>query len=205
MTDVTDVTDVTHDVRAGTGPVPPARRVVIVHGFNASPEAHWFPWLRDQLNSEGLDVSIVSLPRSHAPDRAGWESAVAAELGTPDAQTWVVTHSLGSVTTLRVLAALPGTWTLGGLVVVAGFTGRLGTIPELDDYLEAEVDAKRVAASIRNRVVIRSDDDAVVPASATDSLARRLGATTVVVPGAGHFVSTGGVTELPQARDAVLG
>lgn len=196
VTDVTDVTDAPARVRA--------RRVIIVHGFNASPEAHWFPWLRDELAAEGIDVSIVSLPRSSSPDASDWEAAVAAELGVPDAQTWLVGHSLGCITILRVLAALPTPWTLGGLALVAGFTGPLESIPELDTYLESDVDVERIAPSIRTPVVFRSDDDAAVPAATTDALAHRLATTSIVIPGAGHFVSTGGVTTVPYVRDAIL-
>ena len=35
-------------------PEPDVRRVVVVHGYDAAPDQHWFPWLRDRLTAEGV-------------------------------------------------------------------------------------------------------------------------------------------------------
>ncbi len=178
-------------------PASGVRRVIIVHGYEASPAANWFPWLRGELAAEGTDVAVVPLPAPNHPDRAAWEMAVRRELGTPDAETAIVAHSLGAVTALRVLAALPESWQLGGLVLVAGFVSRLDALPELDGYLSGEVDVERLAGSIRARMVIRSDTDPFVPPEASDELARRLGAQLQVHPEAGHFMAADGVTKFP--------
>ena len=183
---------------SATGGTPPAvERVVIVHGYRASPSAHWFPWLGEQLAERGVRAVTVDLPESTAPVAAAWEEAVAAELGTPDEATWIVTHSLGGITALRVLAALPDGWRLGGLVLVAGFTGRLSGLPELDGYLAEGVHVERLVGGIRVRAMIRSDDDTQVPPAASDELARRLDAGIHVQEGAGHFLATEGITTLP--------
>jgi uncharacterized protein len=186
-------------------------RVVIVHGFTASPAAHWFPWLADQIEAGGASVEVVALPDSSAPTREGWERAIAKAVGTPDAGLWVVGHSLGCISALRALAGVDGDWALGGLVLVAGFDGPLDTIPALDGYLAdgiADADLARIAARTRRIVTIRSDDDAVVPPEHSERLAARLrghGASDEVreLPGAGHFVDREGWTELPLALAAL--
>ena len=180
-------------------------RVIIVHGFRANVDAHWFPWLRDVLADRGIAATSVDLPLAESPNPADWEREVSLALGTPDEQTWIVGHSLGAVTSLRVLAAQLGEWRLGGVVFVAGFTGRLDTLPDLDDYLADDVDAERVAERISTRVVVRSDNDTLVPPAASDALARRLSAEVRVQPGAGHFLEADGMTSLPVVLDALLG
>lgn len=80
-------------------------------------------------------------------------------LGVPDMNTVVVAHSLGAVTALRVLAALPEPWELGVLVLVAGFTRPLEALPELDGFLATDVDVERLSRCIGKRAVIRSDAD----------------------------------------------
>jgi predicted alpha/beta hydrolase family esterase len=185
-------------------PVQPLRRVVIVHGYESSPDANWFPWLQRTLETEGIAVTFVPLPDPEDPDKAAWENAVSAALGMPDAATMVVAHSLGVVTALRVLAALPEPWELGGLVLVAGFTEQLETLPELDSFLAADVDIERVATRIGDRTVIRSDTDPFVPPAASDDLARRLDARLQIHPGAGHFMAEDGVTRLPALLDLIL-
>ena len=108
------------------------RRVVVVHGYGAKVDSHWFPWLGGELQGRGIDVEIVDLPAQEVPVRAGWDDAVAAAVGPVDAGLWLVGHSLGAITALRNLAAQPGEWVLGGVVLVAGFT-------ELPEILEAIV------------------------------------------------------------------
>jgi predicted alpha/beta hydrolase family esterase len=177
------------------------RRVVLVHGYGAGPDAHWYPWLAGTLEGLGIAAHVVALPAPHAPRAAAWERSVASALGIPDETTWIVAHSLGCITALRVLASLTGPWRLGGAVFVAGFTGPLVALPVLDGYLADDVDVGRVAKNVSVRIVVRSDCDAYVPAAATDSLAERLGAELRVQRDAGHFLAENGVTEFPLLVD----
>lgn len=182
----------------------PPNRVIIVHGYRANADAHWFPWLRDALADRGIAATSVALPLPDSPNAADWQREVALALGTPDERTWIVGHSLGAVTTLRTLAAQFGDWRLGGVVFVAGFTGQLDTLPDLDEYLAEDVHVEALAPRILARVVIRSDDDTLVPPAASDELARRLDAHLRVEPRAGHFLEATGVTALPVVLDALL-
>jgi serine hydrolase len=100
-----------------------------------------------------------------------------------------------------VLAGLPEPWDLGRLVLVAGFTKQLEALPELNSYLATDVDAERVAGSIAERTVIRSDADPFLPPAVSDDLAKRLDAQLQVRPGAGHFMAEDGVTTLPAVLD----
>lgn len=179
----------------------PVQRVVIVHGYEAAPDAHWFPWLQNTLEAEGVSVTAVPLPDPDAPATTAWENAVGAALGVPDAGTVIVAHSLGAITALRVLAALPEPWELGGIVLVAGFVEPLKSLPELDHYLSTGVDVERLAKSIQTRIVIRSETDPFVPPAASDHLAKRLNAQLQVHAEAGHFMAKDGVTKFPAVLD----
>lgn len=190
------------NVQASNARVP-VRRVVIVHGYESSPDANWFPWLQGALEAESIAVAAVPLPDPDAPDATAWEKAVGTVLGMPDPGTVVVAHSLGVVTALRALAALPEPWELGGLVLVAGFTEPLEALPELDGFLARDVDVERVAARIGNRTVIRSETDPFVPPAASDDVARRLGARVQVYPGAGHFMAEDGVRRFPALLEVI--
>ncbi|MFI5779694.1 alpha/beta hydrolase [Nocardia sp. NPDC051570] len=54
-------------------------RTFIVHGYSASVDAHWFPWLAERLENAGHRVSIVDLPTPTAPIRREWDARLAAE------------------------------------------------------------------------------------------------------------------------------
>ncbi|POX42568.1 alpha/beta hydrolase [Streptomyces sp. Ru73] len=180
------------------------RRASIIHGYGASPEDHWFGRLAAQLQAHGIPTTVPALPDPQTPDPARWEAAVRADVGIPDAGSVVVAHSLGCLTVLRHLRALPGPWRLGTLVLVSGFVDRLPALPELDSYIGDGCDVVGLGGRIGRLTVLRSDADPYVPTGHTDRLARLLGVSTEVVPGAGHFLASDGVTSLPEALAAVV-
>jgi uncharacterized protein len=181
-------------------------RIVIVHGYQANTRAHWFPWLAERAAELGGRVEVVELPDPQDPVRADWDAAVADAIGTADEGTWVIGHSLGSITALRWAASLPADARLGGILLVAGFGEQLDTIPELDGYLaEVPTDAdiariREVAGAIRS---IHSDDDAIVPPPYSERIAARLGVEPIVVPGGGHFLDREGWLEAPEVLAAL--
>jgi predicted alpha/beta hydrolase family esterase len=181
----------------------PAARVVVLHGYQASPDDHWFGWLAQDLRRDGVDVAIPPLPDPHDPDPDVWLGAARDVIGTPDDRTVVVGHSLGCVTALHALAAAPGSWRLGGLVLVAGFDVPQPAVPEVDAFTATAPDLARVSAATAHRHVVGSDDDTIVAPADTRALAERLGATFDLVPGGGHLLALDGFTTLPVVRDRV--
>jgi uncharacterized protein len=178
-------------------------RVVVLHGYQASPDAHWFAWLADDLRPDGVDVAIPALPEPQAPDPAAWLGAARAAIGVPDERTVVVGHSLGCVTALHALSATPGDWRLGGLVFASGFVAPPSAVPEVAAFTATAPDHDRLVAATAARHVVGSDDDAVVEPALTRALAERLAATFDLVPGGGHLLGREGFTTLPVVRDRV--
>jgi len=179
------------------------RRALIFHGYGATPEDHWFGWLAERLEDDGITVTVPALPDPLDPDPVVWEDAVRTALGTPDAGTIVVAHSLGCLTVLRALGSLAGPWRLGTLVLVAGFLDPLPALPGLDGFIADGTPVDGLAQRLDRLVVLRSDRDEFVPTTHTDRLAALLGTEPQVVEGAGHFLADDGVTEAPAIHDAV--
>ncbi|MFF5482168.1 RBBP9/YdeN family alpha/beta hydrolase [Streptomyces sp. NPDC012935] len=178
------------------------RHASIIHGYGASPGDHWFGWLREQLSADGIPATIPALPNPQNPDPAQWMETVRADLGTPDENQIVVAHSLGCLTVLRYLRTLQGPWHLGTLVLVSGFVDQLPALPELDSYIGDGCDVAGLREHLGRLTVFRSDADPYVPPHHTDRLAGLLGTCSVVVPGAGHFLASDGVTSLHEALEA---
>lgn len=180
------------------------QRAVIFHGYGATPDDHWFGWLAEQLEAEGISVTIPALPHPLSPDPEQWEDNVRASLGDQDEHTIVIAHSLSCLSVLRFLSSLPCPWRLGTLVLVSGFTDRLPALPELGGFIGEGCDLTGLRDHIDRLVIVRSDNDAIVPPGHTDRLAEQLGSSARVVPGAGHFLAAEGVTELPVVHDAII-
>lgn len=189
-----------------TNPQRRYRRVVIVHGFGASIDDHWFPWLAHATPG----AERIALPVATTPAAETWISTVADAIGRLDPETAVVAHSLGCVTVAQAVRRVADSADrLGLFIAVAPFAQALPTIgdPDLDafiaDGLDAFIDMDLVSIQdlIERVEVVRSDNDPIVPPIASDQFAHALGADVHVVPGAGHFLAREGIEQLDIAQD----
>lgn len=192
-------------------PLAAARRVLIVHGFGATLDDHWFPWLAAALPR----AERIALPNPLSPEARAWVPRVADAIARLGEGTAVVAHSLGNATALQALRRLRTEGRaieLAAFVAVAPFAAPLPAtgVPELDMFRLGdsergpgqrafldELDLPALRPHLGAVRVIRSDDDPLVPAPLSDQVAAGWGAHTEVVPGAGHFLATDGVLELP--------
>jgi predicted alpha/beta hydrolase family esterase len=178
-------------------------RIIVAHGYLASPEKHWFPWLVAQYGA-GV-VRVPALPNSTNPQPGPWLETLSEAVGAVDDETILIGHSLGSIATLRLLATLPRPWTLRGLILVAGFAQPLPNLPKLDPFTAAPLDVQAVVDGARQRHVFGSDNDTTVAPPFTAALARSLQAPLTILPGGGHFVERQGCRSLPELLPVIDG
>lgn len=177
----------------------PIKRAVIVHGYYAGPDSHWFTWLGAQLAARGIDVQTPALSDPGLPTRDAWVSEVAEAIGTPADDLLLVAHSLGSITTLLALDSLSGEWSLGALSLVSGTLDSIPALPPLDEFMNGPTpDVARTAARTRHVTMLSAEDDPFVPTERSRAMADLLGGTTTTVPAGGHFTDEAGTMELPE-------
>lgn len=180
-------------------------RVFIVHGYTAAPDRHWFPWLKECLETEqGAVVHVAAMPASDTPCPIAWHDHLQNLIGTADENTYLIGHSLGCATVLRYLAGLQSGHTIGGCILVAGFNAKLPTLPALDGFMAEPADLQSVIAASPKRVVIHSDNDAIVPPQFTADLAAQLSVTADIVTNGGHFLGDEGFRQFPLVYDHLL-
>jgi predicted alpha/beta hydrolase family esterase len=177
------------------------KHVVIVHGYTASPQANWFPWLAQSLASQGAKVSIPPMPDPHAPVPAAWADALRQVVPCIDPSIFFVGHSVGCIAILQHLLAQPVGTRAGGYVLVSGFDRVQVTLPELEAFTTAPLDYADLRHRARHRASVISTDDAIVDPEASRALAVALDTQTVEVANAGHFLDREGFTELPSVLD----
>jgi hypothetical protein len=189
-----------------------AKRIIIVHGWDGHPDEGWFPWLRENLEAKGFEVLAPQLPNPMIPKIEKWVPALASAVGTPDADTYFVGHSLGCQTIVRYLDSLTEDIKIGGAVFVAGFLKRLtgidlepGSAELAAPWLETPIDLEKVRSRLGKSIAIFSDNDPFVPMDNEDAFRDQLGAKIIVEHDCGHFSGAlDGAFELPVALVAIM-
>lgn len=193
---------------AGTAGQPEKTTVYIIHGYGATPENHWFPWLGAKLREQGIRAVAVPLPDSESPDFARWQQTLAQYVGQPSPRSIFVAHSLGTVSLLHYLSAVNPP-RIGGLVLVSAFAAPIPTLPEINGFnVDAYIARCRVDFAAVRRMSPRielfsADNDTIVPPDNTRRLAAALGGRLHIIPGGGHFLDREGFSELPPVLRSV--
>lgn len=166
------------------------KRVILVHRWSGGANDDWRPWLKSELEQRGYQVLAPEMPDREAPVIEKWVPHLAETVGTPDADTYFIGHSIGCQAILRYLQTI-GT-PVGGAVFVAGWFN----LKNLEDqeteeiakpWITVPIDIERIRKVLPRSVVLLSDND---PFDALEENRQKFGefvTRTVVVPGAGHF------------------
>lgn len=184
------------------------KRVFIIHGWSGSPEEGWFPWLRDELRSRGIFVSVPDMPNPDEPIIEDWIHRLDEVVGNPDVDTFFVGHSIGRQAILRYIERSGEP--IGGAVFVAGwlYLQNINTDEERrisKPWLETPIDLHMVRTSVPSSIAIFSDDDPVVPLEKNRSMfASQLDSRILIESGKGHIGGDDGVTILPSALTSLL-
>lgn len=178
--------------------------VYILHGYNATPKDHWFPWLQQKLVDQGIQAQTLALPNPENPELSQWIDTLKQSIANANDQTFFVAHSLGCIALLNYLNQLDNTTTIGGMVLVSGFNQPVPNRPLLDSFVNQEIDIKAIINMAQHRVMIVSNDDPIVPFILSQHLSDDLKATLISVEQGGHFLGREGFTRLPIVYDELM-
>jgi hypothetical protein len=184
------------------------KRVFIIHGWGGYPQEGWFPWLKSELEKKGFVITVPVMPDTDTPVIEKWVGHLAQEVGTPDAETYFVGHSIGCQAILRYLETVDTV--IGGAVFVAGFFDLMGM--ETDDeraiaqpWLQTPIHFERIRQVCPHITAIFSDNDPFVSLeNSSEAFKEKLAAKIVVEHDKEHFSGSEGIAELPSALQAVL-
>ncbi|MDX7989325.1 serine hydrolase family protein [Xenorhabdus sp. 12] len=182
------------------------KKVIVIHGYTASPASHWFPWLKEVLTEQGAEVKIPELPESSAPNPDAWAKTFMDIASDIDENTIIIGHSLGCITTLRHLEAIrTEALRIGGYIWVAGCGSAQETLPELDAFFTNEpLDYIYLRGLTENRVSIISANDEIVSPQSSYDLAHALQTEIITIDNGGHFLDRDGFTRLLPVYDALV-
>lgn len=185
-------------------------RVFLIHGFNATPQDAWLPWLKSALEKRGVDVHAPQMPHPRWPFIHRWTDHLAEEVGDCDERTYFIGHSLGGQAILRYLASLPADQRAGGAVFVGGFDQLRIWWPYLiaayiclGRWLLRPIDWKKANKRGKRFCAVFSDDDTWVP-NESNGCFDQLRAKVRVLHGYGHFTGDEGVFRVPEVLEETM-
>lgn len=179
------------------------KKVIIVHGWDGSPDEGWQPWLRNELENRGYEVVAPKLPNAAHPKLSPWLDTIEKAAGKIDGNTIFVAHSLGCITVIDFLAKRVPMTKIAGAIFVAGFYGETSS-PEIAEFYDKSIDIDSVTQRIGKRFVVYSDNDELIDVETSKKFAREISAEEIFLPGKGHFNEDNDVFELPEVLDVVL-
>lgn len=171
--------------------------IYVVHGYTASSTAEWFPWLKQNLNETGINVTIFDMPNSNQPNPDEWDAHLDNNIAECDGGIFLVGHSLGCIALLRHLEKQPETKKVHGIILVSGFLEPVATLPMLDRFIKPDLNIPKLINMIEQRLVISAPNDVIVAYQHACTLAKQLKARLITVENGGHFIAQEGVTEFP--------
>ncbi len=167
------------------------KKIIIVHGWDGSPQEGWFPWLKTEMEKEGWNVQVPQLPNAAYPKPQEWVETLRAVVPMPDENTFFVGHSLGCQTILRYLESFPQDTSIGGAVFVAGFTALQNLDEEekkiFEPWDQSRPDLQKISKMMKKSMAIFSDDDPWVPLEPNKEYFESIGSEIVVEHEKGHY------------------
>lgn len=169
------------------------KRVIIVHGWSGSPDTNWLPWLKAELEKKGYAVIVPAMPDTDNPMIDTWVPYLATVVGTPDADTFFIGHSIGCQTILRYLETIDAQ--VGGALFVAGWFNLENLKSKEDDdiarpWIETPLNSEKIKSVLPHATLVISDNDPFGAFEENKQKFADISARVVVMPNAGHIIES---------------
>ncbi|MBU1255710.1 alpha/beta hydrolase, partial [Patescibacteria group bacterium] len=63
------------------------KRIIIIHGWEGSPEREWLPWIRKELEKRDFNVIIPEMPNPEEPRIKEWVNHISSIVEDSDENT----------------------------------------------------------------------------------------------------------------------
>jgi len=179
--------------------------VFIFHGFEANPDANWFPWLKEELEKKGYTVFVPEMPNSGSPKLDAWMKHMEQYKDKIDENTIFVGHSLGSPFILHILERLDHP--IKAAFLVSAFVGELGPVfdPFIGDISMRKFNWEKIRKNCSKFTIINSDNDPYIPLEKAKELHEKLPDSDLkIFPARGHLNLGTGFFTFEELRDAIL-
>lgn len=177
--------------------------IFIFHGIGGTPQEHWFPWLKRELEQGNHTVIVPQFPHTDAPQLTEWLAHFTQYEPLPKDSVFVG-HSLGGMFALRLLENLEAS--ISATVLVASVTDPSDGAeyqPLMTSFTTQPLDWKKIRANAGSVSVLHADNDPYIPLEHAEKLASNLKANFTVIPDGGHLNQSTGYEEFPLLMERI--
>jgi len=177
-------------------------KVLIIHGYQGSPNGGWRPWLMAELEKIDIYACALAMPEPEHPKVGDWVSEISRHIAVDD-KICLVGHSLGVPAILRYLESVNDkSQSIAGAVLVSGPLSLVGQ-SDVDSFLIDRFEFSKIMKTSNQFAVIHGDDDPLVPVSDAYQLSKKLQTKPIIIKGGKHLNGGAGWTQLPEVLDAI--
>ncbi len=152
------------------------KRALLIHGFEATGDDHWFKKMKKALEARGVEVHSPTVSTSHHPTIDSWMNELAPLVKDFGPDDIVIGHSLGGNAAIRLVQKMSKS--IGRLFLVASAIGHVRnenewetlarSMPESDivslrQFWQSPIDWNRITALVPHALLIKSKDDRIIP------------------------------------------
>ncbi len=175
----------------------------IFHGTEGYPGENWFPWLRGELEKEGVKVFVPQFPTPGGQTLEGWFEVFEEYRDLVSKDSLLIGHSLGGVFALRVLESLDLSIRGAFLVGTPVGVGRVKNWESDQIFVGHPFLWEKIRKNAKRFVVFHSDDDPYVSLENGTELSKKLGVELQFIPGCGHFNAEAGFLKFEKLFEII--
>lgn len=182
------------------------KNALILHGTDAKSTDHWFPWLKEELETDGFKVWVPNLPQANKPNIKRYNDFLLSQKDFVfDNETVMIGHSSGTVAILGLLQELVDDVFIKKAILVGAFHNNDLHWESLDELFEKPFDFEQIKRHTKQITFIHSDNDPYIPLEQAEFLAQKVDGELIILEGQGHFntVSDPKFTKFPYLLDVI--
>ena len=170
------------------------KSALILHAWLNGPDAHWYPWLKNELQKLDYQVSLPEIPTMNTklPSLSKQMNFIKKRIPL-DENFVVIGHSLGALLGLR----LAEKFKFKKLILVAGWDFNDLT-EEHRLFWRNRINHQAIKQNVKQIYCISSNNDPYMTAFTVTEMSKRLAGKFFLLKGAGHFTKNDGINEIPE-------
>jgi uncharacterized protein len=180
------------------------KRAAILHGTDASPDANWFKWLKQQLEQRDYNVWVPELPNNHTPNRKTYNDFLfGSDWDFND--NLLIGHSSGAITVLNLLTdgRCPK---ISAAVLVGAWSHMEETYLDREQFKDLfppnGFDFEIIISKCDKFLFLHGDNDPFCPLEQAKWLAQQTKGHMVIIPN-GHHLGASRTPDFPELLEGL--